>query len=292
MAKPLSERLASASASDRISTTNLAQLIADATAERDAQAALHISLSADAVDFRLAEVDRDSASQNAERASRNAAMLDTAIRELEPRLQARRESDKQASAEAERKAILAERDALAERIRTEWPILSEGMISLFEAIQSSDARMKAAGLYDIGAEALARGCDGLHRFGISQARRLIEARLPDFESAGDAWPRPRPNYDMRAEVARQGAVIDAQIAANAPVYIWHHAKVTNGVGNAYRGQFRDGSSGIGQISNGETDIQITVQEAERLNCIPGIKVARLDKAPEAPATYFNHPAAA
>lgn len=291
MAQTLEQRLASAGKSTRL--TEITQLIADATTERDAQAALHVAQSADAVNFRLAEADRDEAAKAAEKAARNAAMLDAAIADLEDKLQARRETDKRASAEAERKAALAERDELAKRIQAEWPVLSESMVDLFEAIQANEARMKYLGLYDLSAEAIARGCDGMFRFGASQGRRLTAMRVPEFNGARDAWPRPQTvgMVDMRAlkaETLRQMA----EAEASGPKFIWHRAKVTNGHGNPFRGKFRDGTMGVGQISNGDNDIQITEQEAARLNSVPGVTVTKLDKAPPAPATYFVHPAAA
>lgn len=293
MAQTLEERLASASQSNRINLTDLAQLIADATIERDVQAALHVSQSASAVNFRLAEADRDEAAKGAEKAARNAAMLDAAIADLGDKLQARRETDKRATAEAERKEALADRDALAERIKAEWPLLVDQMTALFDAVQSNDARMKAAGLYDSSAEAVARGCDGMFRYGVNQVRRMVEMQVPQLGTYELAWPRPQRAFtpDIAAIKADQRRAM-ADSLASAPVFAWYRATVTNGFGNRYRGKFRDDTIGVGQISNGETDIQITDGEAARLNSVPGITVTKLDEAPPAPADFFKHPAAA
>lgn len=207
MAQALEQRLESASQTNRINLTDLAQVIADATTERGAQAALHVSQSADAVNFRLAQADRDESARGAERVARNAAMVEAAIVDLEAKLQARRETDKRASAEAERKDAIAERDALAERIKAEWPQIVDQMIALFDAIQSNDARMKAAGLYDSSAEAVAWDCDGLFRYGVNQARCLTEMQVPQLDTFAMAWPRPvksaRAKYSESAAKERQ-----------------------------------------------------------------------------------------
>lgn len=292
MAKSLSERLASASASDRTNLTDLEKLIADTIAERDAQSAQHVKASAEAVNFRLSEQDREDAAKLAGSAGRNAAALDAAIAELESKLQTRREADKRASIESERNAALAERDALAERFRSEWPVIIERLTALLEAVERNEDRNKACGLNVANAEAHARDIPGnWYRNGcpISQFTKI---KIPNWDGNGLIWPAPAPHFNMAASIAEHQALVKAETAANAPRYIWHRAKVTHGSATPFKGKFRDGSTGIGQISNGETDIQITDTEAERLNRIPGVTVTKLDAAPKVAADFFKHPAAA
>jgi hypothetical protein len=290
MALTLAQRLASASQTNRINLTDLERLIADATIERDFQAAAHVSQSTDAVNFRLAESDRDEAAKRADRAARNAAALDAAIAELEAKLQARRETDKRAVVETERKDALSERDALAERIKAEWPFMVAHMTALFEAIEANDARMKAVGLYDASSEAVARGCDGLFRFGVTPVRRLTETMVPSLNGHELAWPRPRKHYDMQAAV-KAAVEATAEAESNRPKFEWYRATVTNGSANPYFGQFRSGATGFSQVSNGETDIQIIKEEATRLASVPGVTLSKLDVAPPPPEKTFRHPAA-
>lgn len=293
MAKTLSERLASAN--ERSRTTDLEQLIVDVKAERDAQAAQHVSHRADALNFKLADADRDNAARNAERSERNAAALAAELEALETMLLERRQSEKTAAIEAQRKAALAERDALAERIKAEWPILTDGMMALLEAIEANEARLRHVGLYDANAEATARGLPGNWYTSAGPIKQFTKMQIPDWDGRQLAWPRPAPIFDHGEAQRRQRAAHakqQAELAAKASPYDWHRVKVTNGVGNVYEGKFRSGAIGKGQISNGETDIQITEQEAERLNTIPGISVTKLDKAPDAHVDFFKHPAAA
>lgn len=290
MAKTLSERLASVNG--RISTTDLEQLIVDVKAERDAQAAQHISHRANAINFKLAESDRDDAAQSAERAERNADALAAELEDLEAKLLDRRQSDKSAALEAQRKAALGDRDALAERIKAEWPILSEGMMTLFEAIEANDEQLRAAGLHEANAEAAARGIPGNWYRNSIPIKQFTKMQIPDWEGSRLAWPRPPVPFDMRAALQKSAAEIAAQMEANAPKYLWHRARVTHGGASPFHGQFRDGTVHLSQISNGETDIQITEHEAERLNAIPGITVTKLDEAPPEPDYTFKIPGAA
>lgn len=291
MANTLSERLASFNVRSR--TSDLEQLIVDVKAERDAQAAQHVGYRADALNFKLAEADRDEAAQKAERADRNAKALAAELEGLEAILLERRQNEKTAAIENQRKAVLAERDALAERIKTEWPALSEGMMALFDAIEANEAQLRAVGLGGDNAEAIARGLPGNWYHNGVPVKQFTKMQIPDWSGKQLAWPRPTPVFDHGAVMKQQRQLqmeSAAKAAAQPSPYIWHRAKVSNGRPNSFRAKFRDGSTGVGQISNGESDIQIMPQEAERLNAIDGITVTKLAKAPE-PVTSFRHPAA-
>src|SRR5262245_42587842 len=85
------------------------------------------------------------------------SLLDRRVGEL-------RGAERTAAAGAERAAALAERDALAERLRDRWPALEAELVELLSAIDASDARLKRAAPAEVSAEAIARGCDGLFRW--------------------------------------------------------------------------------------------------------------------------------
>lgn len=292
MAKPLNTRITNALSTDRIGIPDLRQLIADVTEERDRQVELYKSASAESMNFNFDEAAQDEAAAKAERAGRAAKALTTALATLDDKLVARLADENTKAKQAQREEAIAERDALASRIKSEWPVLSAGMVEILKAIVANDERMRALGINEPSAEAVARDIPGnfyLNSIPLSQFTRM---KIPGWNGTETAWPIPKPPFDMRAAVQKQVEINAADEAAKAHLYQWHRATVTNGVGNRYKGKMRDGKIDLGQISNGETEIQITVQEAERLNAIRGITVTKLDKAPDAPASYFKHPAAA
>lgn len=295
MAKPLNTRITNALSTDRIGIPDLRQLIADVTEERGRQVELYKSASAESMNFNLDESAQDEAAAKAERAGRAAKALTTALATLDDKLVARLADENTKAKQAQRDEAIAERDALASRIKSEWPVLSGGMVEILKAIVANDERMRALGINEPSAEAVAREIPGNFYLNTIPLSQFTKMKIPGWNGTEAAWPIPKPPFDHgEAQRLQRAAYVkqQAELAAKDSPYKWHRATVTNGVGNAYRGLFRYGSSGIGQISNGETDIQITEEEAERLNAIRGITVTKLDKAPEAPPTYFKHPAVA
>lgn len=124
----------------------------------------------------------------------------------------RRESDKRASIEAERTAAVNERNAVAERIRKEWPVMADQIVSLFESIEASDARLAACGSQEPSAEAVARGCAANFYDHGMPIKRLTKIQLPELDSVNLAWPTTAPRYAAR--YTTQPAIVTA--APSAP----------------------------------------------------------------------------
>lgn len=200
MAKPLNERIASARATDRVTITDLEALIAEATAERDRFVSTLNQATADSIRFELSEEDRDEAAKTAERAKRNSLAMSAALDELSAKLAAKRESEQQGALKAAKVAAVAERDAIAERIRTEWPVIEATFVELLSAVKANEERMKGLQVYEANAEAVARGVPGNFSIGSLNIRRLTDAKLPSFADHNDfAWPKPQrfnPNLHM------------------------------------------------------------------------------------------------
>lgn len=204
MAKPLHERLASARSTDRVSIADLEVIIADAVIERDRLSSIAAQAAGDATNYALTSDDRDDADARAARAKRDAAALALAIDELTTKLDTRRASAAQKAKADELAAVIAERDALADRLANEWPEIESRMVALLTAVQASDARLQAAGLHDPSAEAIARGCPGNFHSVAGPIRRLTAIMLPNFrDGARLAWPEAKPNpLALSTEAAR------------------------------------------------------------------------------------------
>ncbi len=189
MAKPLHERIASARSTDRVTITDLTNLIAEAKAERDQNSELATQAIADSVNFALGEDDREEAAAKSARAARNCQALTAAIDDLERRLAAKQESEGHRAKQAHKAAIIAQRDALAERFKAEWPDIESRIVDLLSAAKANDEAMKAAGIYEPSAEAVARGVPGNFYVGARLIRQLSALKLPAFSNTGDlAWP--------------------------------------------------------------------------------------------------------
>lgn len=203
MAKTLAERIADAKSTNRIRTTDLEALIQEATIERDRLIAAAERQDEDSIDFALSDDDREEASRLASHYQRTARGLTNEIDALTEKLEESRNTDKRRAQEAEREAAIAERDALAARIKSEWPALEYAMIELLEAIHANDARLSSAAPGEDSAEAVARGLPGnFWRNGVV-LRRLKEVKLPSFAEANHlAWPKPE-RFDW--ELANNGS---------------------------------------------------------------------------------------
>ena len=145
MAKPLSERIESALSTDRVTLNDLERLVDEAAAERDALSAAAIQANADAFNFLLAVEARDDAARRADSLGRSATAIAAALEQLAAKLEIKRNSAAHKAKQAERAAIIAERDALADELVSEWPELERRLIGLLGRIKDSDARMRAAG---------------------------------------------------------------------------------------------------------------------------------------------------
>lgn len=202
MAKTLNERLTRALANAAIRSTELEVLIEEAKAEAERLTGAMAQANADAINLGLSDEDRDAAATVADRARRDILALGSAVAKLEATLAVRAASEeKQATAER-RAALLAERDQIAERMRTEWPALESAIVALLSAVTDNAARMRAAGIHEADAEATARGLPGNFARGPVQFRQLTKLALPSFAEASElAWPVPAKTGKHWTELA-------------------------------------------------------------------------------------------
>lgn len=215
MAKPLAERIASARSTDRVTVTNLREIIAEAEAEMERLTALAVQATSDSLNFAISEDDREASADKAARALRSAKALAPEVEDLKAKLDAKLQADSRRAADAQRAEIIARRDALADRLRMVWPEIERSAVDLLAEIEASDAEMRAAGIHEASAEAIARGCDGNFRQGVSAVRRLVEIKLPSFADGSRlSWPVERSDFAPRIAVD-QAEIRRTQMAASA-----------------------------------------------------------------------------
>lgn len=217
MAKSLAERLAAAKSNDRIRIADLETLIEEATAERDRLVAASERHDEDSINYALSDDDREEASRLASHYQRTARGLSNEIDALAERLEEARDTDRQRARETERLAAIGERDALAARLKSEWPALEYAIIELLQAISANDARLHSSAPGEDSAEAVARGLPGnFFRHGVN-LRRLKEIKLPSFAEANHlAWPKPGNfNWDIANNTAARQAMQAERDAENA-----------------------------------------------------------------------------
>jgi len=242
MAKPLNERIASARSTDRVTITDLEALIAEAAAERERFAAVVSQATADSIRFELSEDDRDEAAKNAERAKRNSLAMSAAIDDLSAKLIKKRAGEQQQAEKAAREAAIVERDMLADRLRTEWPVIEGTIIELLSAVQANEEKLKGLRIYEGNAEAVARGCAGNFMDGSVPIRRLTETKLPSFAGRDFAWPKPstfNPSLHMEKHLKNLQAMRDEEAR-------WRRYVVTppHGNRNAIPLAMRNGPSSV------------------------------------------------
>ncbi|MFT7359265.1 hypothetical protein [Parasphingorhabdus sp.] len=266
MAKPLDARIATAIDSDRVTATDLAAIIDEIGIERDRTLKQHEAASADSVNFALNESDRDDAALQADRASRTIRAFENALEHLRPKLAAKQEGD---SAKARKKALddaFAARDALAEKLSTEWPKLVEQMTGLLSELVINDRLMASVGRPSDRAEAKARGVPGNFYFpsGIPIAQ-LSKIKIPAWDGKGLAWP-PAPDFDhaKAMEFARISA--EKQMEANRPRFKPFKLKSATGSAIFYRARANPNSDGFKKsfICNQAVVEELTQDEADRL----------------------------
>lgn len=191
MAKPLNERLTRALTNAAIRSTELEVLIEEANAEIERLTGAMAQANADAINLGLSDDDRDAAATSADRARRDVLALGKAVESLETKLAARVASDERQATAARRTALLEERDEIADRLRKEWPALESAIVALLSAVTDNAARMRADGIHEPDAEAVARGLPGNFARGPIQFRQLTKLALPSFAAAQElAWPAP------------------------------------------------------------------------------------------------------
>jgi hypothetical protein len=216
MAKPLNDRIAAAMANSRARLTDIEDLIGEARAEIESLSAAAAKAVSDSLDFTLCEEDREAAAARAERHGRSAKALNAAVDRLSEILDERRNREAAKAAEEHKAAILAERDRLAEALRTEWPAIERRMVELLTQIEANDAARVGARMSDASAEAVARGLPG-NFFQHGQLKRLTGIKLPSFsDGMRSAWPVANIHQVIAAsygEIRREG--VDREDRAQA-----------------------------------------------------------------------------
>lgn len=267
MAKPLDARIGTAIDSDRVTTTDLTAIIDEIGIERDRTLKLHEAASADSVNFALNESDRDEAALQADRASRTIRAFENALEKLRPKLAAKQEGD---SAKARKKALddaFAARDALAEKLRVEWPKLMDQITGLLSELVINDRLMASVGRSVDGAEAKARGVPGnFYMPGIgSPIERLSKIKIPAWDGKGLAWP-PAPDFNYEEAYAFARASAEEQIEAKRPRFKAFKLESATGSPVVFMAREKPGSDKLVRRSvyNETRAFELTQAEADRL----------------------------
>ncbi|QCI92124.1 hypothetical protein [Novosphingobium sp. EMRT-2] len=203
MAKPLNERLTKALTNAAARSAELEALIGEATAERERLSGIMAQANDDALNLGLSDEDRDAAGARADRARRDILAMSKVVANLETILAARVASEQKQAVAGRRGELLAERDRIAAALRAEWPDIEARIVSLLSAVTSNASAMKAAGIYEADAEAVARDLPGNFTKGSLLFRQLSKIALPSFANGHElAWPAPeRPAKHWTEQVA-------------------------------------------------------------------------------------------
>lgn len=194
MAATLQERVIGAKANPRVRNSELQDLAEDLRKEKERLIVLHQLKSADSINFALSDRDRDEAANLAASISRTLQGLETEISAIADLQASRQNSEKAAKLRKEREAALAERDALAAELPALYAEAAGKLITMAQRIMASDERLRLCGLgNETSAEAIARGCNGLFHKHMAPLVRLTQIRLPEFDNAGELWPRAEFN---------------------------------------------------------------------------------------------------
>lgn len=204
MAKPLNERLSKALTSDAARVADIRAVIAEAEKERERLSGVMAQATADSLNLGLSDEDRDDAASDADRARRDVVALGTAIEALSQKLAAREAMEEEHAVKARRVSLLADRDRIADRMATEWPAIEAAIVELLGAVTANEADMRAAGIYEANAEAVARDLPGNFARGPIQFRQLTKMAVPSFRNGNElAWPAPAKSSSHWTEVAER-----------------------------------------------------------------------------------------
>lgn len=207
MAKPLNERLATALTNAAVRSADLETLIAEVNGERERLTGIMSQANEDALNLGLSDEDRDAAAQRADRARRDILAYGQALESLQAKLAARVASEQKRATADRRAELLAERDRIAEKMKAEWPALEAAIVSLLSEVTSNEAQMRAAGIHEPNAEAIARNVPGNFARGPVMIRQLTKLALPSFADGNAlAWPAPAASGVHWTEQARQDLV--------------------------------------------------------------------------------------
>jgi predicted transcriptional regulator len=224
---PLEQRIVAALTSADITSTDLADLIAetesaiataDKTAEEERAKALDPALSPDP--------------KAAREAMQDAEFSRDRLKTLLPRLQARHKQlqakEYEARWYAELEGVEAKRDALVEELREEYLAAVAKLIDILSRIPAIDKdvdRINGSappGVGDrlLGVEQKARGVEGFGVSGAWEPNGLLsladDLKLPKFEADGNryqySWPPPQPNLALQIAAIRPDPFIISEAA--------------------------------------------------------------------------------
>jgi exonuclease VII large subunit len=185
--KIFEERAASAIDDPRARLSDLRRLMAEGEELSQQIEATHDQATADAVDFRLAQPDREAAELLSGQTARRSEAIEGALQALRQKLAQCQASEKQQAAEADRAAAIAERDDLSAQLATVLQPITETLPELLAAVRENKIRMKRAGLKLPDAELAARGLESDYPGG-RPIFRFTEMRIPEWGGAGQVWP--------------------------------------------------------------------------------------------------------
>jgi hypothetical protein len=210
--KSFEERAASAIDDPRARLSDLRRLMAEGEELQHQLEATYAQATADAVDFRLAQPDREAAELLSVQTARRSEAVQGALQALKAKLAACQSTEKQQAAEAERAAAIAERDDLAAQLAAVLEPLTATVPELLAQVRESKHRLKRAGLKLPDAELTARGLATEYPNG-RPIFRFTEMRIPAWAGPGQAWPRGpihspgHSNYDpAKAKAYRAEAI--------------------------------------------------------------------------------------
>lgn len=176
-----------------------------AQADLDKRRGEERSLREGSIDPRLSVLDARAKRDAADDAAHEVRRIEAAIAQIEAVLPGLQAAEHQAAIRPAYEARKAEREALVQRIRKEWPTLTAKMIDLLDAIE---AFRQAPGVeipegedpLRVDVEAEARGCDSSFQAppyagaSVQPVLRLRDTRIPRFQPSSAqgskyAWPR-------------------------------------------------------------------------------------------------------
>lgn len=205
MAQNLQQRLIAAKSSRARITDNEA-LLADLGLEIERLGKARDVAAGESIDFALSDEDRDEAAEKAARLDRTIKALEVEIGEVNANTERRKGEDARKAADAEKRAILTERDEIAARFAERVPVMMAELTELLSEVSANADRLKRAGIYEADAEIVARGIPANGRVHATPVMRFIEMKIPEWASHGRTWPVPERNpaasYDYGADLMR------------------------------------------------------------------------------------------
>ncbi len=215
MSKALDDRITAAMGqSGRLPA--IAELIAEVVAATAEAQATHDTLDAMSKSASASEEEADRAADEAAKVARRIIRLGAKRAQLQQRQECLQEAERSQQRIATYEAVKADRDRLAEDLKTQGAGALEVIVDLIKRIAAQETKLAAvnaslpAGKTSLeDAEFVARGVlpNGLWPKGFDQAFRLTAMKVPHFARRGMAWP------DEDGEAARQAAAYQKSLEA-------------------------------------------------------------------------------